>query len=72
MYKQFPNQPVSGNMITKHDLKCHCGCASLVQYKFYNVYIEGYKQYYMDCPSSDIFYTVAAYKNGYEYVRTSN
>lgn len=71
-YKQTPNQPISGNRISKFNLNCHCGCASLVQYKFYNIYIENYLKYYQHCPSSDIFFTITAYKNGYTYARTSN
>lgn len=72
IYKKNPNSPISGNRITKFGLDCHCGCASLVQYKFYNIYIEDYLKYYEHCPSSDIFFTITAFKNGYKYVRTKD
>jgi len=72
IYKKNPNSPISGNRITKFGMDCHCGCASLVQYKFFGIYIEDYLKYYSHCPSSDIFFTMTALKNGYKYVRTKN
>lgn len=71
-YKLYPNQPISGNRITKFGMACHCGCASLVQYKFYAPFIENYLNYYEHCPSSDLFFTIVAEKNGYTYARTKN
>ena len=53
-------------------MACHCGCASLVQYKFYAPFIENYLNYYEHCPSSDLFFTIVAEKNGYTYARTKN
>lgn len=71
-YKLQPNQPISGNRIEKYKLACHCGCASLVQYKFFAPFIDNYLEYYQHCPSSDLFYTIIANKNGYTYTRTKN
>lgn len=71
-YLENPNRPISGNRTTLYSLGCHCGCASMVQYKFYNVYIENYMDFYENCPSSDIFFTFIANLNGYKYVRTKN
>lgn len=72
VYRAHPNSPISGNKITKFGMACHCGCASLVQYKFYNIYIEDYMKYYEHCPSSDLFFTMAASRNGYAYARTKD
>lgn len=38
-YMEYPDNPISGNRITKFGMDCHCGCSSLVQYKFYNIFI---------------------------------
>lgn len=53
-------------------MDCHCGCASLIQYKFYNVFLENYLTYYENCSSSDIIYTYIANFNGYRYQRTTD
>ena len=72
IYKQYPNSPISGNRIIKFNLNCHCGCASLVQYKFYNIFLHNYLEYYENCKSSDIVFTYIANINGYKYIRTND
>ena len=69
-YMEYPNNPISGNRVNKFGMDCHCGCSSLVQYKFYNIFIEDYTRYYENCKSSDIVYTYIANVNGYSYIRT--
>lgn len=71
VHKQYPDDPISGNRYSFAGLKCHCGCASMVQAKHF----EGWQKYYYhkfraSCPSSDIFYTRLAAANGYFYQQT--
>ena len=72
VHKKHPNSPISGNHYYRNGIKCHCGCASLVQAKHF----EGWQQYankndFRDrCTSSDLFYTYLAAKNGYLYEET--
>lgn len=70
-HAKYPDRPISGNHYWYHGIKCHCGCASLVQAKHF----EGWQKYYkhsfrISCPSSDLFYTYLAAKNGYFYAET--
>lgn len=71
IHKRYPNNPISGNKIIFNDLQCHCGCASLTKYKYFEQFIE-----YIDsdlikkCLSDDIVYTFFATKAGYPYIRT--
>lgn len=70
-HKKNPDAPISGNKFRFRGVKCHCGCASLVQAKHF----AGWKTYWSHkfraaCPSSDIFYTRLAAANGYFYEET--
>ena len=70
-HKKNPDAPISGNKFHYQGLKCHCGCASLVQAKHF----EGWQTYWKHkfraaCMSSDIFYTRLAAANGYFYEET--
>lgn len=61
--------PVSGNHYWHNGLKCHCGCASLVQPRHF----AGWKDYthlFDRIESSDMFYTMLAAKNRFAYVQT--
>lgn len=71
-YKQHPDNPISGNRVRMFRMQCHCGCASLVQYKFFGGFLDNYKKYSLNCPSSDIFFTMVAHANGYDYACTKN
>lgn len=71
-HAKYPDRPISGNRYVYKGIKAHCGCASLVQAKFF----EGWEQYVTPefrtaCPSSDLFYTYLASKNGYFYAESS-
>ena len=71
VHAKYPDSPISGNHYSYKGLKCHCGCASLIQAK----HMEGWKDFYkhafrIACPSSDIFYSKLAANNGYFYVQT--
>ena len=69
VHKQFPDAPISGNHYSFRGLKCHCGNASMVQKKHF----AGWEQYYHlweAAPSIDIFCTMLAHKNGFDYVQT--
>ena len=71
MHKQFPNAPISGANVKFQGLNQHCGCASLVQAKFF----EGWEKYVTPefintVQSSDSFYTQLAALNGYFYKPT--
>lgn len=72
VYLKNPNSPIAGNVYGYGNAEiCHCGCASMVQYKFYEGYIEeGIKEISKKCNSSDLFYTYVAKLNGYDYVST--
>lgn len=68
VHERFPDNPISGNKFWYKGVKCHCGCASLVQAKHF----AGWQDYYSrtlraNCPSSDLFYTYHAAANGYFY-----
>lgn len=70
-HAKYPDRPISGNHYWYKGIKAHCGCASLVQAKHF----EGWQKYYkhsfrISCPSSDLFYTYLAAKNGYFYAET--
>ena len=70
-HAKHPDRPISGNHVVYSGIKAHCGCASLVQAKFF----AGWEQYVTPafrnaCPSSDLFYTYLAAKNGYFYAET--
>lgn len=70
-HTMYPDAPVSGANVKFQGLNQHCGCASLVQAKFY----EGWEQYVNStfielCKSSDSFYTQLAALNGYFYKPT--
>ena len=70
-HAKYPDRPISGNHFWYKGMKCHCGCASLVQAKHF----EGWQKYYkhafrVSCPSSDLFYTYLAAANGYFYAET--
>ena len=72
-HAKYPDRPISGNRYWYKGIKAHCGCASLVQAKFF----EGWEQYVTrafreECPSSDLFYTYLAAKNGYFYAETED
>lgn len=63
--------PISGNKITKYDMKCHCGCSSLLKSSFITKYINILNKEIFDAGSSDIFYTFCAYINGISYKQSS-
>lgn len=60
---------VSGNDIWRYGYKCHCGCASLIVPKAFEGWCEYVKQW-RELPSSDMFYTMLAAKNGYRYTQS--
>ena len=71
-HAKYPDRPISGNRYWYKGIKAHCGCASLVQAKFF----AGWEQYVTPafraaCPSSDLFYTYLAALNGYFYAESS-
>ncbi len=71
VHKKHPNSPISGNRYWRAGVKCHCGCASLVKAEF----LKGYEKYltketYLQCTSSDMFYTKISALNGYFYEET--
>lgn len=61
--------PVSGNHYWHNGLKCHCGCASLVQPRHFAGW-EDYARLFDRIESSDMFYTMLAAKNRFAYVQT--
>lgn len=70
-HDKYPDRPISGNRFWYKGIKCHCGCASLVQAHFF----AGWEQYVTPafraaCPSSDLFYTYLAAANGYFYAES--
>ena len=70
-YESNPDSPISGNKVRLYGLNCHCGCASMVQYKHFQGYIENLDDRVLkDVSSSDLFYTYVANKNGYKYIQT--
>lgn len=70
-YIRCPNSPISGNKLNIFGLQPHCGCASMVQYKFYNVFLEKFETYIENCYSDDMLLTMIANENGYRYIQTS-
>ena len=71
VHRKYPDDPISGNKFSFGGVKCHCGCASMVQAKHF----EGWRRFYkhrfrVACLSSDIFYTRLAAANGYFYRET--
>lgn len=68
---EHPDAPISGNRLKMYGLNCHCGSASLVQYKHFQGYIENIPQEILDTVASqDLFYTYIASRNNYTYVQT--
>lgn len=70
-HRLHPDAPISGNKFRFRGVKCHCGCASLVQAKHFVGWRKFYRhKFRITCPSSDIFYTRLAALNGYFYEET--
>ena len=73
VHQIYPNNPISGNRAVKHELQCHCGCASLMKASFLGDFLDKIDDEVMsNCPSDDIVYTYFANKAGYPYVRTTD
>lgn len=71
IHKRYPNNPISGNKIIFNGLQCHCGCASLTKYNYFERFIEYIDSDLMKkCLSDDIVYTFFATKAGFPYLRT--
>ncbi|MBR4454518.1 MAG: hypothetical protein IKS33_09725 [Bacteroidales bacterium] len=71
VHKKYPHNPISGNRIILFGMQCHCGCASLVKKEYFGEYLDLFdNDIYVNCKSSDVFYTYCATKNNKPYVRT--
>ena len=73
IHKKYPDNPISGNHIIKHQLQCHCGCASLVKASYFGTYLNCIDEDVIKkCPSDDMVYTYFTNKAGFPYIRTEN
>ena len=71
IHNLYPNNPISGNEVVLERMQCHCGCASLTKYAFF----EGQlclidEDLVSHCKCDDIVYTYFANRSGHPYVRT--
>lgn len=72
-HKRYPNNPITGNYICFKHLNCHCGCASLTKYSFFDKWLDLVDdETILNCPSDDIVFTYLAARNGRYYIRTQN
>ena len=71
IHKKYPNNPISGNRVIINGMQCHCGCASLVKKEYFGAYVDLSDDIFINCKSSDIFYTYCAVKTGRPYIRTT-
>lgn len=73
LHHLYPNNPISGNRVFLHGLKCHCGCASLTKAEYFGNYISCIdEEVIKNCLSDDIVYSFFATKAGHPYVFTRN
>lgn len=70
-HARFPYAPISGNHYWHNGLKCHCGCASMVQPCHFAGWRK-FEKHFAELESSDIFYTMLAAENHYRYTHTLN
>ena len=66
-HKNFPENPISGNLVIFNGKQCHCGCASFTRFVFMQGYIDYIESDILDSGSSDIFYTFITNLNGFNY-----
>lgn len=73
VHKNYPNNPISGNRVKWFSLDCHCGCASLVMYKWFKPILRYIDDDVMaNCKSSDYTYTYLLASIGIKYVHTGS
>lgn len=71
VHRQYPDFPISGNKSVLWGLQCHCGCASLMKYRYIGAYIDSIDEAVIKhCLSDDLVYTYFSNRNGHPYIRT--
>lgn len=65
-----PYNPITGDLVFLGGfLQAHCGAGSLIFRQAFGIYMNDYKKIIDELCASDVFYSFAAYMNGYNYVK---